>query len=193
MRNSARSPKTMAATYHWMSSAAAKRMTTGMRKSHPSGANGSLRIAGDGNASGVRGGFAVGGGSPNGRRSTASKKASWRRPFDQLVVGVLLRGDRVIGLVRADPGGHLVLQMEFALLQRLLFELFVFRDRTLVRQFAQARFTGVMLFEPDPELFVFGAENLLNVSEVIRHPFRPPSKYRVGSDCNTHAARRIRL
>jgi phosphatidylserine decarboxylase len=92
------------------------------------------------------------------------------------VVDPLCHG--VLRFVGADPGGHLVLQLEFSLLQRFLFELFIEGDLVLGYELAEARLACVMLIEPLAELFVFGAENPLNVSDLIRHPlssFEVPS------------------
>src|SRR5438477_1936441 len=154
MRKSPRRPRTMAAMIHCISSAATKRTITGIRKIQPSGAQGNLRIG----------------------RMLMQRLRQKERPqrfaeaFGQFVVGVPLRGHRVVGFVRADPGGHLVLQMEFALLQRLLFDFLVLRHLALRRELDQTRLALMMLFKPGGKFRIFGAENPLNVSETIRHP-----------------------
>jgi len=76
-------------------------------------------------------------------------------------------GDCVRGFVRTDARRHLVLQMEFPLLQCLLFDLFLRRDFLLRRELIQPMLTGVVLFDPMTEFLVFAAENLLNFSGTI--------------------------
>jgi hypothetical protein len=109
----------------------------------------------------------------------ADKKETARAAsFDDQVCRRFPLRHRVGCFVRADPGGHLVLQLEFSLLQRLLFELFVGRDLVLGRELAETRLARVVLIEPFAKLLVFGAENPLNVSDLIRHPlssFEVPS------------------
>src|SRR5207248_8715662 len=55
---------------------------------------------------------------------------------------------------------------------------FIDGDLVLRCELAEARLTRVVLVEPLAELVVFGAENPLNVSDLIRHPlssFEVPS------------------
>src|SRR5262249_27979076 len=73
------------------------------------------------------------------------------------------------GFVRSNSRRHLILEMQFPLLQTFLFELFLVRDLTLRRQLVEAILTAMMLFDPLPELGVFLRENLLNVCGAIRH------------------------
>src|SRR2546430_11138959 len=73
--------------------------------------------------------------------------------------------------VGANPRCHLVLQMEFPLLQRLLFDFFFSRDLTLRREFRQPMLTLMVFFDPITEFRIFTAENLLNVGGTIRHRF----------------------
>jgi hypothetical protein len=77
--------------------------------------------------------------------------------------------DGVGRLVRPNSFGHLIFQVEFPLLQRLLFDFFVTRDLRFRRQFLETIFTPVMFFDPLPELGVLLRENSLNVSGTIRH------------------------
>jgi hypothetical protein len=79
--------------------------------------------------------------------------------------------DCVRVFVRSDSRRHLIFQMKFPLLQRLLFELFLSSDLVLRDQLVEAIFTPVMFFDPLPELGVFLSENSLNVSGTIRHRF----------------------
>src|ERR1041385_7713095 len=152
MRKSPSRPRTSAATVHCISRAATKRMTMGMRKSQPSLAHGKRRIRRMLMQSGceVSGSRGLGWWAARPRdHETSQQKGPLARPFqDQFVVGVPLRGHGVAGFVRADPGGHLVLQMEFALLQRLLFDFLVFRHLALRRELVQTRLTLMMFFEP---------------------------------------------
>src|SRR5207245_1680933 len=147
-RNSVRKPNTIAAVHHCSSSAAAVMISAGMMKGHPSGAN---RI------------FGI-------WRSYAKKGLPCGSPFGFPRSNTLFL--RYVGcFVRPDPGCHLILQEEFALLQRLLFEFLLDCHLRLGSELAQARFTRVMLFEPTAEFCILGAENLLNVFGTIRHPF----------------------
>src|SRR6185503_14732050 len=87
------------------------------------------------------------------------------------VVGL---GD-VLRFVAADSFGHLVLQSELPLLQRLFFHLLVDGDLRFGRQFTQAIFTLTMFFGPGTELGICVGEDALNLCG-IRHRWTPPSE-----------------
>ncbi|HEY2323719.1 MAG TPA: hypothetical protein VGJ82_12745, partial [Thermoanaerobaculia bacterium] len=75
----------------------------------------------------------------------------------------------ILVLVRPDSRRHLVLQVEFSLLQRLFLHFLVRSDLMLSGQLVEAVFAMVVLLNPLPELGIFCGENLLNVSGTIRH------------------------
>src|SRR5437763_902031 len=170
MRNAAISPKRIAAMYHCISSAAAARMITGMTNSHPSRANGTRIQAmvcneGAGGKSECR--------MQNAKckmQNESGARALLHFAFARKRKRLPTRGasscidDRrlrhcVRRFVRSDSRRHLILQMEFPLLQRLLFELFLSSDLVLRDQCVEAIFTPVMFFDPLPELGVFLSEN----------------------------------
>src|SRR5258708_6962428 len=110
----------MAAGYHWISRESAARMTTGMMNTHPSGAKRIFGISLDSRVVNV---------TPV-RWTVAGYRLLTKRPPN---IGGLFSGDQrvesgVSHLVRADTLGHLVLQVEFSLLQRLLFDFLIRRD-----------------------------------------------------------------
>src|SRR5712664_2635494 len=76
----------------------------------------------------------------------------------------------VRGFPRSDLRGHLVFQMEFSLLQRLLFDFLFGGHLALGGELAETRLTCMMLFEPVTELLILAAENPLNVRGAVRHP-----------------------
>src|SRR5690606_28806173 len=78
-------------------------------------------------------------------------------------------GHGVGRLVAADALGHLVLQVELPLLQRLFFQLFLGRDLALAGQLVQSLLTSMVLIGPGAKLGVGVGKNLLNVSGTIRH------------------------
>jgi hypothetical protein len=85
--------------------------------------------------------------------------------------GRLLSGVRGLGiLIAPNARGHLVLQVEFSFLETLLFELVLDGDVLLLGQFREARFAGMVLFEPMSEFLVLFTENPLNVIGLIGHP-----------------------
>jgi hypothetical protein len=78
-------------------------------------------------------------------------------------------GDGVRRLVIANPVGHLILQVELPLFQRLLFEFLFARDLILGRELVQTALTSLVLVRPLAKLGIFIGKNALNVSGTIRH------------------------
>ncbi|HKB79808.1 MAG TPA: hypothetical protein VKH35_08840, partial [Thermoanaerobaculia bacterium] len=112
---------------------AAVTITTGMMKSHPSGAR---RIRGMATYYANLESMPSGANLCDETRAHQSKGVPFGTPFSLCHFGGLLRD--VARLVGPNPRCHLILQLEFALLQRFLFELFLDGHLGFGGQFAEA-------------------------------------------------------
>src|SRR5688500_5249046 len=74
-------------------------------------------------------------------------------------------------LVRADSFGHLVLEVELPLFQRLLFQFLVRGDLVFRGQLTETAFTAPVLIRPMAKFRILIRKNALNVSGTIRHRY----------------------